>query len=300
MEGMSRRPGGAGQFILESGIVLTAFGPTFVPVPGYLPGIGVDEDNSADPPDYADDFYEGETEPLFGWGGAPSTVRTRITTPEEYTANGVGQLVSSEVADGRRRVVWETDHPVSLFNVVAGRYDVIEGDGTAIYYHPKHDYNIEEMSAALDAARRYYSEWFYPFPWDLLKISEFPAYATYAQGFSDEYHLQRGDRVPRQERPNVARRLHGRRARGRAPMVGEPARARRGPRRQRSFRGDGTLLDHAASRTGIRRPLPHGVRQADRVLLRRRPLRRLRSARSCGRTAPARATARSRTTRAAG
>ena len=192
MEGMSRRPGGAGQFILESGIVLTAFGPTFVPVPGYLPGIGVDEDNSADPPDYADDFYEGETEPLFGWGGAPSTVRTRITTPEEYTANGVGQLVSSEVADGRRTVVWETDHPVSLFNVVAGRYDVIEGDGTAIYYHPKHDYNIEEMSDALDAARRYYSEWFYPFPWDLLKISEFPAYATYAQGFPTNITFSEG------------------------------------------------------------------------------------------------------------
>ena len=183
MEGMSQGPGGAGQFILESGIVLTAFGPTFVPVPGYLSGIGVDEDNSAEPRDQPDDFYEGETEPMFGWGGGPFTVRTRITTPEAFTANGVGQLVSSEVVDGRRTVVWETDHPVTLFNVIAGRYEVIEGDGTAIYHHPEHDYNIEEMSAALDAARQYYSEWFYPFPWDLLKISEFPAYAGYAQGF---------------------------------------------------------------------------------------------------------------------
>ena len=39
------------------------------------------------------------------------------------------------------------------------------------------------MTAALDAARRYYAEWFHPFPWELLKISEFPAYAGYAQGF---------------------------------------------------------------------------------------------------------------------
>ena len=192
MEGMSQGPGGAGQFILESGIVLTAFGPTFVPVPGYLAGIGVDEDNSAEPRDYPDDFYEGETEPIFGWGGAPFTVRTRITTPEAFTANGVGQLVSSEVADGRRTVVWETDHPVSLFNVIAGKYAVIEGDGTAIYYHPEHDYNIEEMSAALDAARKYYSEWFYPFPWDLLKISEFPAYAGYAQGFPTNITFSEG------------------------------------------------------------------------------------------------------------
>ena len=192
MEGMSKGPGGAGQFILESGIVLTAFNPTFAPIPGYLPGIGVDGDNASEPRDYEDDFYEGETEPLFGWGGAPFTVRTRITTPEEYTANGVGQKVSDEVVDGRRTVVWETDHPVSLFNVVAGKYAVSEGDGTAIYYHPKHDYNIEEMTAALDAARQYYDEWFYPFPWNLLKISEFPAYAGYAQGFPTNITFSEG------------------------------------------------------------------------------------------------------------
>ena len=182
MEGMSRGARLEREFVLESGIVLTAFEPTFVPVPGYHPGIGVDSDNAAEPPRYPDDFYEGETEPLFGWSGKPFAVRTRITTPEAYTANGVGQLVSSEVAGGRRTVVWETDYPVTAFNVIAGRYDVIEGDGTAIYYHPAHDYNVEEMSAALDAARRYYSEWFHPFPWDLLKISEFPHHEG-AQGF---------------------------------------------------------------------------------------------------------------------
>ena len=178
--GMSSGPGGAGQFILESGVVLNGFAPTFAPVPGYNPGIGSE---GYEPRAHEDDFYEGETEPLIGWAGMPFAVRTRITLPEEYTANAVGRLVSDEIADGRRTVVWETDHPVAMFNVVAGRYAVSEGDGTAIYYHPKHDYNIEEMTAALDAARKYYSEWFHPFPWDLLKISEFPAYAGYAQGF---------------------------------------------------------------------------------------------------------------------
>ncbi len=192
MEGMSRGPSQPMQFILESGIVLTASSPTFVPVPGYLPGIGVDEDNSAEPREYPDDFHESETEPLFGWGGGPFTVRTRIRTPEAFTANAVGQLVSSEVADGRRTVVWETDHPVTMFNVIAGKYAVAEGDGTAIYHHPEHDYNIEEMSAALDAARRYYSEWFYPFPWDVLKVSEFPAYLPYAQSFPTNISFSEG------------------------------------------------------------------------------------------------------------
>ena len=181
--GLSTRVGGRGQFILDSGVVLTAFAPTFAPVPGYLPGIGVDEDNRYDQREFPDDFFVGETEPALGWGGRPFTTRIRITVPEEYTANSVGRLVSDEVRDGRRTVVWESDHPVRLFNIVAGRYAVEEGRGTAIYYHPEHDYNVEEMSAALDAAREHYSDWFHPFPWERLKLSEFPAYADYAQGF---------------------------------------------------------------------------------------------------------------------
>ena len=190
--GLSTRVGSRGQFILDSGVVLTAFGPTFAPVPGYLPGIGVDEENRYDQREYPDDFFEGETEPALGWGGTPLTTRIRITTPEEYTANSVGRLVSEEVREGRRTVVWESDHPVRLFNIVAGRYAVREGPGTAIYYHPEHGYNIEEMSAALEAARTNYSEWFYPFPWERLKLSEFPAFAGYAQGFPTNITFSEG------------------------------------------------------------------------------------------------------------
>ena len=190
--GLSTRVGGRGQFILDSGVVLTAFAPTFAPVPGYLPGIGVDEDNRYDQREYPDDFFEGETEPALGWGGRPFTTRIRITVPEEYTANSVGRLTSEELREGRRTVVWESDHPVRLFNIVAGRYAVKEGRGTAIYHHPEHDYNVEEMSAALDAARVHYSEWFHPFPWELLKLSEFPAYAGYAQGFPTNITFSEG------------------------------------------------------------------------------------------------------------
>ncbi|MDE2870137.1 MAG: M1 family aminopeptidase [Gemmatimonadota bacterium] len=189
LEGMSRRPGGASQFILESGVVLDGFSLTFAPVPGYDPDIGA---RYFEEPEVEDDFYEGETEPLIGWAGKPFTVRTRIDIPEEYTANGVGQVVSDEVGDGRRTVVWETDHPVRMFNVIAGKYDVIEGDGTAIHHHPGHHYNVEEMSAALDAARRYYSEWFHPFPWSVLKLSEMPAFSGGAQGFPTNITFSEG------------------------------------------------------------------------------------------------------------
>ncbi len=190
--GLSAKVEGRGQFILNSGVVLTAFAPTFAPVPGYLSGIGVDEDNRHDQREYPGDFFEGATEPALGWGGTPMTTRVRITVPEAYTANSVGVLTSEEIREGRRTVVWESDEPVRLFNIVAGRYAVKEGRGTAIYYHPEHGYNIEEMSAALDAAREHFSEWFYPFPWELLKLSEFPGFAGYAQGFPTNITFSEG------------------------------------------------------------------------------------------------------------
>ena len=192
LHGMSRGPGGPGQFILESGIVMNDYTLSFVPLPGYVPGIGVDEDNRASPRDYPDDFHEGVTEPRFGWASVHHHVRTRIRVPEDYTANGVGRLVSDEVAAGRRTVVWETEHPVGGFNVIAGRFAVKEGNGTAIYHHPGHRYNVEEMSAALDSARHYFSEWFHPYPWELLKLSEFPAYQGYAQSYETNIVFSEG------------------------------------------------------------------------------------------------------------
>ena len=182
-DGISENGGGMDQFILPGGIVLNAFAPTFVPVVGYMEGIGVDEDNIYDAREYPDDYFEGQTEALFGLG-SPFTTRIRITAPEAYTMNSVGVLVEDTVEDGQRTVVWESDHPVHLFNVVGGKWDVKRGDGVAVYYHPTHDYNVDEMIEALEAARRYYSEWFAPYPWEELKLSEYPALAGYAQGFS--------------------------------------------------------------------------------------------------------------------
>jgi ABC-2 type transport system permease protein len=67
-----------------------------------------------------------------------------------------------------------------------------DGQGTRVYYHRGHPYNIDEISSTLDAARRYYSEWFYPYPWQELKISEFPALAFYAMGFPTNIPFSEG------------------------------------------------------------------------------------------------------------
>lgn len=181
-DGTSRGGRDLAEFILPSGVVLTNLGPVFVPTVGFNEERGVGDENAMDPPEYPDDLYR-ETLPPALAGPRPFSVRLAVDTPEEYVANGVGSLESEVVADGRRRRVWVTDHPVRLFNVVANRWAVFEGKASTIYYHPEHHHNVEAMSRVLDAAREHYSRWFAPYPWQELKLSEFPAHATYAQGF---------------------------------------------------------------------------------------------------------------------
>ncbi|MSR47339.1 MAG: hypothetical protein EXS13_09790 [Planctomycetes bacterium] len=180
--GVSKNGGGAGEFVLESGAVLTSFGPQFVPAIGYLDSIGIDEDNKSDAKQWPDDWYHGVTRSAFG-NDAASTTKITIHVPAEYTANSVGVLESDTVVDGVRTAVWKSDYPVEFFNVICGKWAVKRGEGTALHYWPGHDWNVEEMVTALDGARRFYSEWFMPYPWQELKVSEFAAHAGYAQGF---------------------------------------------------------------------------------------------------------------------
>jgi ABC-2 type transport system permease protein len=190
--GISKNGGNAEEFVLPSGVVLTSFRPTFAPVVGFQEEIGRKKnENDYEPRVYPDDFYLGQTDAAFG-SNSPFTTRIRITGPAAYTWNSVGTRVADEVKGGRRTTVWESDHPVRFFNVIGGRWAVSHGAGTSIYYHPGHAYNIAEMQRALDAARRWYSEWFHPFPWRELKLSEFPGLAGYAQGFPTDISFSEG------------------------------------------------------------------------------------------------------------
>ena len=169
----------SGDFILPSSVKLSA--DAFAPRPGYHERIGLDEDNVSEAKEYPPDYYLEQVDPRSGFP-TPMTTRIRITGPDYLTYNSVGNLVSEERGDGKLTVVWESDYPVWSFNVVAGKWDVWRGEGTEIYYHPEHSYNIEEMGLSLDASRRWYSEWFAPFPWTTLRVNEFRAGGG-AQGY---------------------------------------------------------------------------------------------------------------------
>jgi ABC-2 type transport system permease protein len=190
-KGISENGHGREEFILPSGVVLTSFRPSFAPVVGYIEQVGIEKDNKYEAKEYPDDFYLGPTDPAFGTS-RPFTTHLRITAPQEYTINSVGVLEKDEVANGKRTVEWRSDHPVRFFNVVAGKWAVRRGHDTAVYYHAAHNYNIDEISEALDAARKYYSEWFCSYPWKELKLSEFPSLSAYAQGFPTDITFSEG------------------------------------------------------------------------------------------------------------
>lgn len=180
--GVTKNGGGTSEFVLPSGVVLTGFSPSFMPVLGYIEDMGETKENKTERRKVPRDYWKGITRASYG-ATAWFPARIAITGPEAYTLNSVGLCTSNSVKSGRRTQVWETDHPVKILNVICGRWKEKRGKETTIYYAAAHPYNIEEMSNALDAARHWYSEWFLPYPWKELKLSEFPALAGYAQGF---------------------------------------------------------------------------------------------------------------------
>ena len=180
--GWTRNGGGAGEFILPSGVVLTSFSPSFMPMIGFQEGVGVDDRNATDPREPLPDDWKKQTDPAFGsaWG---FDVTLQVTGPEDWVLNSVGVAGQPVVKDGRKTVTWTTDHPVRFFNIAGGPLERLDGKGSAIFHSPRHPWNLKTMSEALDASRECYGQWFGTYPWRDLRLTEFPGLAGYAQGF---------------------------------------------------------------------------------------------------------------------
>jgi ABC-type transport system involved in multi-copper enzyme maturation permease subunit len=182
--GISRNGAGTMEFVLPSSVVLTGFdGANLAPQLGWLPDVGVREDeNRADPREFPDSFYVGTTRA--GLPMAESWFNTHIVVnaPADLMVNATGTKVADVVRGGSRKTTWVSDAPVRIFNVVLGHWKEKKGDGVVLAYDPRHSYNVDEMMEALEGARRWYSEWFAPYPWQTLRLSEFAGLSTYAQG----------------------------------------------------------------------------------------------------------------------
>jgi hypothetical protein len=200
MPGISRNggPTGLGEFITSAGGVVTARNPDFVPVIKYDPVIGADPQNPLEserrghqPRTFAPGWYRGITEAELD--KSSFTHRLRITLPAEYMLTSTGALASNEVRDGRRTEVWVTDYPVRVFNIAFGRWQEKRGkNGTVVYHHPEHGYNVDSMLEALDGARQYFPQWFHPYPWRELRLNEFPNLEQYGRGNATNIFFSEG------------------------------------------------------------------------------------------------------------
>ncbi len=179
--GFTRNGGGMSQFILPAGVALSTLRGEFLPAPGFVEGIGIDENNRPDPAEVPDDFWRGRLAPIGNVRGY--TTHVTVTAPSAYTVTSVGERTAEQTSEGRKTVVWESTHPVTTLVVLAGRWDVRQQEGNAVYYHPAHGRNVDDMLDAMTLARSRFSEWFYPYPWATLRINEVPALASVATGY---------------------------------------------------------------------------------------------------------------------
>jgi ABC-2 type transport system permease protein len=192
LPGISRNGGPVplGEFIVPAGVNVTGRNPDFVPLVGFREDVGIDDENRHEPRRYAPDFYRQALDANLD--RSAFAFRLRVSAPAAYTITSTGTQVSETVQGGRRTAVWESDYPLRVFNVAAGRWAVRRGRGTAVYYHPGHPYNVGSMLEGLDGARRWYAEWFGPYPWRELRLNEFAALAEYARGNATNIFFSEG------------------------------------------------------------------------------------------------------------
>ncbi|NBX33707.1 MAG: hypothetical protein EBR07_13460, partial [Planctomycetes bacterium] len=180
--GTRKNPAGAGEFILPAGTVLNSFGVSFMPMLGYVDGVGMDPERTPEAKRPEPDDWKKVTKTAFGTGGH-TDMTARVKLPAEYRANMPGVCTSDTVDGTTRTMEWKSDHPIMAVNLVAGKWQESKGERTAIWHLPAHSFNVPAMLEALDGAHEWYSKWFWPYPWKELRISEFPGLADYAQGF---------------------------------------------------------------------------------------------------------------------
>jgi len=124
----------------------------------------------------------------FGNGWMKKTDIT-LTTDADQTPIAPGNRVSDVTRDGRRTARFVTTVPMRpRFSIQSARYAERhrkhDGVDFAVYYHPRHAWNVDRMLGAMAASLDYYQANFGPYQFDHFRVVEFPGYKGYAQAFA--------------------------------------------------------------------------------------------------------------------
>jgi ABC-2 type transport system permease protein len=124
----------------------------------------------------------------FGHGWVRKSEIT-VSTDADQTPIAPGKKVSDVTKDGRRVARFVTTAPMPpRFAVQSARYAEKHrrhaGIDFSVYYHPRHEWNVDRMLDAMVASLDYYQASFGPYQFDHFRIVEFPGYRSFAQAFA--------------------------------------------------------------------------------------------------------------------
>jgi aminopeptidase N len=114
-----------------------------------------------------------------------------VSTDADQTPIAPGYTVSDRTQGDRRTVRFKSDAPIlPFFDIQSGRYAVkretYKGVDLAVYYDPKHPWNVDRMLNALKIGLDYDQANFSPYQFHQVRIIEFPApIGTFAQSFAN-------------------------------------------------------------------------------------------------------------------
>ncbi|HEV2859902.1 MAG TPA: M1 family aminopeptidase [Pyrinomonadaceae bacterium] len=187
--GISRGPRPHTNFIHEGGTLLG--GPSasdWLPRAGYLRKWEVADEETRRrhraPPREAFGDSPGSPRPQpGGFPAPPFDLRVEINVPAADTAVSAGRLVEVREEGARRTFVYESERPVNGFPLVSAPYSVKRRGRSAVYYHPRHAFNVEALLDAMEAARSKFERDYGPLDPGELSLAEFPRLAHFAVSY---------------------------------------------------------------------------------------------------------------------
>ena len=115
-------------------------------------------------------------------------VETTISTSADQIAIAPGSLQKSWEQNGRRYFHYKVDHPsLNFYSFISARYKVAaqkwKDVDIEVYYHPEHEWNVDNMLRSIRKSLEYYTENFGSYEHKQARIIEFPRLASFAQAF---------------------------------------------------------------------------------------------------------------------
>jgi ABC-2 type transport system permease protein len=187
--GSSRNGGPVDAFILPASVLLSTHRGDFLPVPGYRPLRPARSDVADQGARPTDTTSNGAGYFNRGWA---FTATLRVRAPRHLTVNAVGRQIATRTVDDETISTWETDEPVSALALVGAAYAVRRAEGVAVYHHPRHTRSLDVIVGTLAAARRHYTAWFHPYPWDELRLSEYADLSSQATSYPTNIAFSEG------------------------------------------------------------------------------------------------------------